>query len=147
MTLDTVAWRQAGRLYIWRYAPLHRRRRGWHFHADSAACQSLVGLIDCMIGQGEPRHRTMLLERVTPEIWGIPNFGSPNADRFARLRIEYRPDQETLEIEPAEDRLVLTLGAKRAPVLRGAFIDRMLGQWDFGIAPTDERRGDPWMFW
>jgi hypothetical protein len=147
MTTAVSAWQQAGHLYVWRYAILNRSRRGWHFHADRAGCESVVDLIDRMVAQGEPSHRTLALDSVTPEIWALPNFGSPKSDWFARLRIEYRPGQETLGIEPTEDRLVLGLGARRAPLLRAALIDLMLGQYDFGIAPSDDRHGDPWMFW
>ncbi|ATY32824.1 hypothetical protein [Sphingomonas psychrotolerans] len=147
MTMDVAAWQQAGHLYVWRYAILNRSRRGWHFHADRVGCESVADLIDRMVAGGEPSHRTLVLGSVTPETWALPNFGPPKGDRFARLRIEYWPGQETLGIEPVEDRLVLGLGAKRAPFLRAALIDLSIGQNDFGIAPSDDRHGDPWMFW
>lgn len=147
MTTGVSAWKQAGYLYVWRYAILNRSRRGWHFHADRAGCESIADLIDRMVAGGTPSHRTLALSTVTPEIWALPNFGPPKGDRFARLRIEYRPGQEALDIEAVEDGLVLGLGTKRAPLLRAALIDLMLGQYDFGIASSDDRHGDPWMFW
>lgn len=147
MTMGVSAWKQAGHIYVWRYAIPNRSRRGWHFHADRVGCESVVDLIDRMVAEGEPSHRTLALGLVTPEIWALPNFGPPKGDRFTRLRIDCRPGREALDIEPVEDRLVLGLGAKRAPLLRAALIDLMLGQHDFGIAPSDNRHGVPWMFW
>ncbi|WP_342249421.1 hypothetical protein [Sphingomonas sp. OTU376] len=147
MIAEVSAWKQAGSLYIWRYAALSGSRRGWHFHADRDGCASIIDLIDRMVGQEVPSHRTMGLAPVTPAIWGRPNFGSPKWDRFERLRVEYCPEQAALEIEPVENRLILRIGAERAPLLREAFIDLMLGQNDFGIGPSDARRPDPWMFW
>lgn len=91
MTTGVSAWKQAGYLYVWRYAILNRSRRGWHFHADRAGCESIADLIDRMVAGGTPSHRTLALGAVTPEIWALPNFGPPKGDRFARLRIEYRP--------------------------------------------------------
>lgn len=147
MTLGLSAWQQAGHFYVWRYAVLNRSRRGWHFHADRDGCASFADLIDRMVGQGVPSHRTLALGQMTPAIWGLPNFGTPRGDRFERLRVEYRPEQEVLDLDPAEARLVLGIGAKRAPLLRAALIDLMLGQNDFGIDPSGARRSDPWMFW
>lgn len=147
MTTEVSAWKQAGSLYIWRYAVLSGSRRGWHFHADRDGCASIIDLIDRMTRQNVSSHRTLALDPVTPAIWGRPNFGSPKKERFERLRVEYCPERAALEIEPVENRLILMIGAQRAPLLREAFLDLMLGQNDFGIAPSDARRPEPWMFW
>jgi hypothetical protein len=147
MTIGVSAWKQAGELHVWRYATLGRSRRGWHFHADRAGCESIAALIDRMVADGAASHRTLALGALTPAVWGLPNFGPPRGDRFARLRVEYRPGLDRLELEAAEDRLVLVIGAKRAALLRACFVDLMLGQYDFGIAPSEDRHADPWMFW
>ncbi|AQR74543.1 hypothetical protein [Sphingomonas sp. LM7] len=147
MTIGVSAWQQAGHLYVWRYAALGRSRRGWHFHADPAGCASMAELIDRMVADAMPSHRTAQLRPVTSKVWGLPNFGPPKGDRFERMRIEYRHEQEALSLDAAEDRLVLGFGAARAPSLRAAFTDLMIGQNDFGIVPSDDRRADAWMFW
>jgi hypothetical protein len=147
MITGVSAWQQAGHLHVWRYAALGRSRRGWHFHADRDGCASIVDLIDRMVADAVPSHRTAALGTLTPRVWDRPGFGPPKGDRFARLRIEYRHGQEALSLDPAGERLILGFGAKRAPLLRAAFIDLMLGQNDFGIASSDERRAEPWMFW
>jgi len=147
MTMAVFAWQQVGQLHVWRYAALGRSRRGWHFHADPAGCASIADLIDRMVAAAVPCHRTAQLGALTPQVWGLPNFGPPRSDRFGRLRIEYRPEQKALSLDPVEDRLTLGFGAGRAALLRAAFVDLMAGQNDFGIGPSDNPRADAWMFW
>jgi len=80
------------------------------------------------------------------EVWGLPNFGPPKGDRFGRLRIEYRQGQEA----PASMRSKTGWSSDwepRAPLLRAALTDLMIGQNDFGIVSPADRRADAGMFW
>lgn len=147
MSGTVTAWQQAGRLHVWRYATPGRSRRGWHFHADPAGCASIVDLVVRMTAGAVRCHRTLQLGAVTPAVWGLPSLGPPKGDRFAKLRIEYSPDEAALRLEEADDRLVLRIGEKRAAALSAAFTELMVGLNDFGIATSDDKRAETWMFW
>jgi hypothetical protein len=139
-------WVQEGRLYVWRYADPNRSWRGWHLAADPVGCRSVRNLLDRMQG-GEPRYRTLRLERVTEAILGVPSYGRKNAGNFGKLRIEYLPGCEELQLSAEEDRLGMTVGCRRLRKLSAAFADIETGGGDFGIDTSDDRKADSWMFW
>lgn len=144
---DWVAeWRQDGQIFVWRY-PKHNKHAGeWHFTGDPVGCRSIRNLIDRMAG-GETCHRTWKLERVTPTIAEVPNYGEPKADRFTSIRIAFEPDAGELTMEEDDDRLILTFGDKRLRALRAAFAEVEVGIGDFGIATSDDRKAKGWWFW
>jgi hypothetical protein len=63
------------------------------------------------------------------------------------LRLEFRPDFEDLEIIVVEERLALTVGNNRIKSLSAAFALVKVGNGDFGIATSENRRAESWMFW
>jgi hypothetical protein len=139
-------WRQEGQIFVWRY-PKHNKHAGeWHFTGDPIGCRSIRNLIDRMAG-GEARHRTLKLERVTPAIGSVPNYGEPKTDRFASMRIVFEPDADGLTMEEDGDRLILTFGNKRVPALRASFADVEVGIGDFGLATSNNRNAKGWWFW
>ena len=143
---DWVAeWRQEGRIFVWRYPKRSKHAGEWHFTGDPAGCRSLRNLFDRMAG-GSAGHRTLQLGQVTPAISAVPNFGEPKTDRFASMRIVFRPDANDLVVEEDGDRLILTFGNKRIRPLRAAFAEVEIGTGDFGIAPSDDRKAEAWWF-
>lgn len=147
MSEDVNAWQQSGTVYVWRYSRPGRSRRGWHFSADPAGCASVADLIDRMIAADLACHRTLLLGQISADIWHVPNFGPPKADRFERLRIDYLPTASDLSLADNDGRLDLTFGAARANILKAAFVDVSIGGGDFEIATSDKKDADRWMFW
>ena len=139
-------WRQDGRLYVWRYADPRRSWRGWHFTADPAGCRSIRNLLDRMHG-GPACHRTARIEPVTEKILNVPNFGKKTVGGFEKLRIEYVPEFDDLRLEPEAAMLTMTIGARRLRKLSAAFTEVEIGNGDFGIDTSDDRKSDPWMFW
>lgn len=147
VTGSVAAWQQAGRLYVWRYSAPSRSRKGWHFTADPAGCNSVIDLIARMVGEAAPCHRTLRLHAITPAIWGVPNFGPPKRDRLEKLRLQYDPAEVALSLSEIDERLTLRLGEKQSSSLSAAFADVSVGLGDFGIATSDEKRPEVWMFW
>ena len=144
---DRVAeWAQKGRLCVWRYADPSRAWRGWHLTADPLGCRSIKSLLDRMHAGGQC-HRTLKLEPVTDAILRVPNYGHKVVGHFDKLRIEYRPECEELLMVPAGERLTMTVGDKRLRVLSAAFATMETGGSDFGIATSDDRKAESWMFW
>lgn len=139
-------WKQEGQLFIWRYAKPRQSWRGWHFTADPAGCRSIRNLLDRMRG-GAACHRTLRLSPVTDAVLSVPNFGSKCDGRFEKLRIEYEPEGEDLALVSNRESLTMTVGEKRLRFLSSAFADVEVGQGDFGIRPSNDRKIDPWMFW
>lgn len=144
---DFVAeWVQEGRLCVWRYADAGRHWRGWQFSADPAACRSVRNLLDRMFG-GKACHRTLKLEPVTDAVLRTPGYGHKPLGAFGKLRVAYVPGSVDLGIEPVDDMLVMTVGGGRLRKLSAAFAEFEAGHDDFGIAPSDNRKIEPWMFW
>lgn len=147
MAEDVNAWRQSGAVYIWRYSALNSSRRGWHFTADPAGCASIVDLIGRMVVSNIACHRTLALGRVSADVWEIPNFGPPKAEHFEKLRIDYLPGAADLALVENGDRLDLGFGSTRAASLKAAFVDVGIGNGDFGIATSNDKHAESWMFW
>lgn len=139
-------WRQEGRLFVWRYLELRHHWRGWHFTADPVGCRSVRNLLDRMVGE-EPCHRTLRIEPVTDAILRVPNFGNEAAGAFAKLRIDYDPAFQDLAIVPDGEALSMTIGDRRLRKLSAAFAEVEVGGGDFGIATSDNKKADAWMFW
>lgn len=143
---SVAAWQQEGSLFVWRYAEPRRAWRGWQLAADPAGARSIRNLLDRMQG-GAACHRTLRLDPVTEAILSVPNARYRPAGRFTRLRIEYRPDFDALDLSPDGELLTMAIGGGRVRKLSAAFADVEIGGGDFGIAPSDDKRADPWMFW
>jgi hypothetical protein len=139
-------WVQEGRLYIWRYSEPGNDWRGWHFTADPAGCRSVRNLLDRMQG-GDASHRTLKLEPVTDAILSVPNYGHKAEGHFEKLRIEYVPGFDALRMASDGPSLIMTIGGQRVRKLSAAFAEVEVGTGDFGIATSDDRRAESWMFW
>jgi hypothetical protein len=147
MAEDVGNWRQEGAIYVWRYSKPGRSRRGWHFSADPTGCASIVDLIDRMMTADVACYRALSLARVSADIWAVPNFGPPKADRFEKLRINYLPAASDLTLLENEGRLDLTMGMALANSLKAAFVDVGTGDGDFGFGTSDKKNAETWSFW
>lgn len=140
-------WVQEGRLYVWRYANARNGWDGWHLAADPAGCSSFRNLLDRMQG-GPPCHRTLALDRVTDAVLRVPNNRqSRPAEQFEKLRVEYLPSSEDLNLVPNAALLVLTVGGGRLRKFAAALAEVENGGGDFGIDMSDDKRAKSWMFW
>lgn len=147
MAENVNEWQQSGAIYVWRYSAPGRSRRGWHFTADPGGCASIVDLFERMTASDTACHRTMVLGRVSADIWGIPNFGPPKGEHFEKLRIDYVPDATDLTLVENGERLDLAFGSARAASLKAAFVYVGIGDGDFGIATSSRKHSESWMFW
>ena len=95
----------------------------------------------------EACHRTLQLDPVTDAVLRVPNYGTKSQGHFSKLRIEFHPDHDDLTLHPDEVRLMLTIGNRRLRKLATAFAAVEIGDGDFGINTSDNKRADPWMFW
>jgi hypothetical protein len=139
-------WVQEGRLYVWRYADPGHGWQGWHFTADPAGCRSVRNLLDRMHA-GVRCHRTLKLEPVTDAILSVPGYGHQAEGRFEKMRIDYVPGFDELRIAPDGAVLTMTIGDRRLRKFSAAFGRVEMGGGDFGIATSDEKRAEHWMFW
>jgi hypothetical protein len=95
----------------------------------------------------EACYRTLKLDHVTEAILGVPNSGSKCGPILSKLRIEFRPDQDALSLQEDGDMHCMVVGHKRLPTLYSAFTSVEIGEGDFGIEASDDRKALPWMFW
>ena len=60
--------KQSGSISLWRYAERDRNYPGWHFSADYAGSDSLVALLDALVGNLAGEHRTIALSVPGPSV-------------------------------------------------------------------------------
>lgn len=139
-------WLQDGRLWIWQYADANRSWNGWHFAADPKGSGSIRDLLDRM-NAGEACHRTLHLEFVSDSLTDAIGYDRKYVRQFDKLRLQFSPRATDLSLYPGENRLVMTVGKQLLPQLASAFAEVQKGGGDFGIATSERKRSERWMFW
>ena len=66
------AWKQSGRISLWRYTENQRNFPGWHLNGDADGCQSLLALLDALAADGEGS-RTVAIIAPTKTQLSVPN--------------------------------------------------------------------------
>lgn len=146
--IDPVnAWKQAGRVYLWRYPPHLKKRQGWHFTAEDDACDSLVQLVEAMRSVAEIRRRTIAITEPTQPIWGVPNFGEPRKETLGPLTLYYDQAYPDLRLSEDDDRLSLRVGNERIDDLLTGLRDVRRGEGDYAVAPSEKNTAPPLWFW
>ena len=82
------SWKQAGRLFFWRFTENTRNCPGWHFMVDQAASASIAGLLRSMAKSESPCARAVVVSLPTAEVLGVPNNRYSPCVAPERLRIE-----------------------------------------------------------
>lgn len=139
-------WVQEGKLWIWQYANTRRGWNGWHLAADPEGCRSIRNLLDRM-NAGKECHRSLKLELVSESLLKGIGYDRKCARQFDKLKIHFLPEADDLSLHPEDDKLVLTVGNRRLRKRASAFADVEVGGGDFGIAASDDKRAETWMFW
>ena len=145
-TQDLSAWKQEGRLWVWQYANPRHDWRGWHLSGDRAGCRSIQRLLDLMEG-GVPCHRTAMLSPVTDSMLKGIGFGNRSEQPRDRMRICFEPDALSVTINTQPERLVMTVGNKFLRKLVAGFTSVEIGDGDFGLRLSDDKKAEPFMFW
>jgi hypothetical protein len=81
-------WKQAGRLFFWRFTEDTRNYPGWHFMVDHAASTSIAALLRSMAQSESPCSRTVVVSLPTTEVLGVPSNRQSQCVAPERLRIE-----------------------------------------------------------
>ena len=147
MTSSVHAWKQAGKVFVWRYPPHQKKHKGWHFTCQDAACDNLTQLIEAMRTEAQPSRRSITLSRATSDIWCVPNFGEPVRETFHSLVLEYEPDFPDLVIAELEGRLRLKIGDTEASTMIEALRDLKAGGGDYCLVPKDKDSLPIWIWW
>lgn len=82
------SWKQAGRLFFWRFTENTRNFPGWHFMVDHAAAASIAALLRSMAKHESPCSRTIVVSLPTTEVLRVPNNRRSPCVAPERLRIE-----------------------------------------------------------
>lgn len=139
-------WVQEGRLWIWQYANARRGWQGWHLAADPEGCRSIRNFLDRM-NAGQECHRSLKLEPVSETLLQGIGYDRKCSGEFGKLKLHFLPEVEGLALRPDGGKLELTVGNRRLRKLASAFADVEVGGGDFGIAASDDKRSETWMFW
>ena len=81
-------WKQAGRLFFWRFTENTRNYPGWHFMVDHAASTSIAALLRSMAQSESPCSRTVVVTLPTTDVLRVPNNRQSQCVAPERLRIE-----------------------------------------------------------
>ena len=88
---DVITWKQAGRLFFWRFTENTRDFPGWHFMVDPAAGKSIAALLRSMAQSTSACSRTVVVSLPTTEVLSVPNNRNSQCVAPERLRIEFAP--------------------------------------------------------
>lgn len=83
-----ASWKQAGRLFFWRFTENTRNFPGWHFMVDRAASTSIAALFRSMAQSASLCSRTIVVSLPTPEVLSFPNNRNSQCVAPERLRVE-----------------------------------------------------------
>jgi hypothetical protein len=83
-----ASWKQAGRLFFWRFTENNRNFPGWHFMVDQAASASIAALLRSMAKSESACSRTVVVSLPTAEVLSVPNNRRSPCVAPERLRIE-----------------------------------------------------------
>ena len=147
MTDPVNAWKQVGRVFLWRYPPHRSKCSGWHLTAKDDACDSLVKLIETMRQSPRDSRRTVTLTMPSPPIWGVPNFGKPRTETLGPLTISYEKSFADLMLVEDDDRLLLRLGGERVDDFLTGLRDVRKGKGDYAFGPTEKGVAPSIWFW
>jgi hypothetical protein len=147
--MDQVnAWKQVGRVFLWRYPPHLRKHSGWHFTAEDNACESLVKLLETMRLATFDKRRTIILTKPSPPIWGVPNFGKPRIEALGPLTISYEKSFADLMLVEDDERLLLRVGDDRVDELLAGLKDVRKGEGDYAIWSIEKGTSTKiWLWW
>ena len=90
------SWKQAGRLFFWRFTENTRNFPGWHFMVDRGASTSIATLLRSMAQSASICSRTIVVSLPTAEVLSIPNNRNSQCVAPERLRVELDLSSATL---------------------------------------------------
>lgn len=141
------AWKQSGRISLWRYTENEGNYPGWHLNADAAGCRSLLELLDAFSLDGSGS-RTIAVTPPTAAQLQVPNYRHGAAAWVAPekwcMTFSSAPDDWIFppDLHPA----TLTLGSSWFVALRNGLTDIPAGRGDWS---TGHRKGELslWFWW
>ncbi len=141
------AWRQSGRVSLWRYTENERNYPGWNLNADAAGCRSLLELLDALTSAGTGA-RTIKLTPPTFEQLRVPNNRGGAAAWIApeKWNVSLAPDSADWDFPADIQPAVLALGSNWLAPLRAGIAGIQAGVGDHSIG-DDERGLALWFWW
>lgn len=143
---DAKRWRPSGRVSLWRYTENTRNYPGWHLRADAAGGDSLLTLIDTLVGDPSFVHDVKITAPTKADL-RVPNNGDGQAAWIAPagLRIVLSPLPGEWSFPASADPAVLTLGMDWLAPLREGIAGMRVGRGDYAIGTR--RSGEQLWFW
>ncbi|GJM08357.1 MAG: hypothetical protein DHS20C11_06330 [Lysobacteraceae bacterium] len=105
------AWRQKGKIYLWRYEGNEKNYPGYHFATNKSGLASFRVLLGALLEAKLGANRTIRLEQPTRDILAVPNNTRGRAVSRERLGIEKGAESQWQVIETTES-VKIVLGEK-----------------------------------
>lgn len=139
------AWKQSGRISIWRYTENERNYPGWNLNADRAGCQSLLNLLDALAADGAGS-RSIAITAPTKAQLGVPNNMRGQAAWVApeKLRLTLSPVADQWSFPPDLDPAAIEVGSTWLQALREGIAGIPEGRGDYAIGKGSLRL---WFWW
>jgi hypothetical protein len=144
----TGAWRQSGRISLWRYCENARNYSGWQINADAQGCTSLIDLLDAL-PQLPGGYRTLTIAAPKQEQLCVPNNKGGTAAWLApdklRICLVDAPSHWAFpaDLQPA----CLQIGVDWLPRLREGIAEMGAGRGDYAVGPRGKRTEAIWFWW
>lgn len=105
------AWRQNGKIYLWRYDGNEKAYPGYHFATNKSGLASFRLLLGALLEAEIGANRTIRLERPTRDVLAVPNNTRGRAISRDRLRLKKGAESEWQVTETPES-VRMILGTK-----------------------------------
>lgn len=142
------AWKQSGRISLWRYTENQRNYPGWHLNADDAGCQSFAALLEALATDG-CGSRTLALTSPTKAELRVPNNRGGFADWLAPTKLRVDLSQAPTDwVFPSDlDPATISIGTAWLDPLREGLAGIPKGKGDYSIGNCKNGSLQLWFWW
>jgi hypothetical protein len=143
-------WRQAGRLFLWRYGKRAVNKHGWQIAADVPGSANLAELIGLIGAAQHPVRRTLIITPPSLAMTQIPNASRAVAGVWSPKHLKISFDQrlagDLWSIDEMGEQVIMTFGAAWLADLSQAAVDMGRREGDYSIGPNGSEQG-LWIWW
>jgi hypothetical protein len=146
MDRPSHAWKQRGRVSIWRYVESTHNFPGWHFTADEEGAESLALLVSAFEAEAPGASRAISVIPPSTAELGVPNNRRSGVVVPEKVRLLFHQEGERWHLAQVGPTLEFNIGDGWMPPLRKGIegVTKGIGDYCIGARPEDQKL---WFWW
>ncbi len=143
-----IAWKQSGRISLWRYTENERNYPGWNLNADSVGCKSLLELVDALVAESCGSRTINLTEPSQAQLRVPGNTGGAAAWVVpVKLRVTISDARSDWHFPQDLDPARIEFGSDWVAPLREGVASMSAGRGDYSIGNDKNGSLKLWFWW